>query len=77
MTQMVSMPEDLSALSNAELIKLERKIARRHSGMFPWLMVIWAFGNLVFWLSLWPLVLLDVMPLWLGFILATISLSLV
>ena len=77
MTQMVSMPEDLSALSNAELIKLERKIARRHSGMFPWLMVIWAFGNLAFWLSLWPLVMLDIIPLWLGFILATISLSLV
>ena len=68
---------DLSHLSAAQLMKLERKIARKHSGMFPWLMVIWAFGNLIFWLSLWPLVFLDIIPLWLGFILATISLSLV
>lgn len=36
----------LAALSAAELLKLERQIARRHSGMFPWLIVIWAFGNI-------------------------------
>ncbi|GAB5489320.1 MAG: hypothetical protein Pars2KO_28900 [Parasphingorhabdus sp.] len=69
--------EEISDLTDAQLMKLERQIARKHSGMFPWLMVTWAFGNLVLWLSLWPLVLLDVIPLWLGFILATISLSLV
>jgi beta-carotene hydroxylase len=68
---------DLSNLTDAQLIKLERQIARKHSGMFPWLMVIWAFGNLIFWLSLWPLVFLDIVPLWLGFILATINVSLV
>lgn len=71
------LPADLSNLSDAELRKLENKIARKHSGMFPWLMVFWAFGNLAFWLTLWPLVLFDVVPLWLGFILSTISLSLV
>ncbi len=71
------LPANLSGLSSAELRKLENKIARKHSGMFPWLMVIWAFGNLFFWLSLWPLVILEVIPMWLGFILATISLSLV
>ena len=71
------LPADLSNLSSAELRKLENKIARKHSGMFPWLMVFWAFGNLIFWLSLWPLVMFDIIPLWLGFIFATISLSLV
>jgi beta-carotene hydroxylase len=71
------LPADLSNLSDAQLMKLERQIAKKHSGMFPWLMVSWAFGNLFFWLSLWPLVFFDVIPLWLGFILATISLSLV
>lgn len=71
------LPADLSDLSEAQLRKLENKIARKHSGMFPWLMVCWAFGNLAFWLSLWPLVFFDVIPLWLGFILSTISLSLV
>jgi len=77
MTDAAPRLEDLSTLSSAELIKLERAIARKHSGMFPWLMVCWAFGNLAFWLALWPLVLLDIIPLWLGFILSTISLSLV
>lgn len=71
------LPTDISSLSDPQLMKLERQIARKHSGMFPWLMVFWAFGNLLFWLSLWPLVLFDIVPLWLGFILATISLSLV
>ncbi len=70
-------PADLTGLSEAELRKLENKVARKHSGMFPTLMVVWAFGNLAFWLSLWPLVFFDMIPLWLGFILSTISLSLV
>ena len=70
-------PEDVSSLSQAQLMKLERQIARKHSGMFPWLIVSWAFGNLAFWLSLWPLVFLDIIPLWMGFLLATVSLSLV
>lgn len=73
----VAIPADLARLSDGELMKLERDIARRHSGMFPWLMVVWAFANLAFWLALWPLVLFDVIPLWLGFLLSTISLSLV
>jgi len=71
------LPTDLSGLTDAQLLKLERQIARKHSGMFPWLMVSWGFGNLIFWLSLWPLVFLDIIPLWLAFILSTISLSLV
>jgi beta-carotene hydroxylase len=70
-------PADLSGLPDAQLMKLERQIARKHSGMFPWLMVIWAFGNLACWLALWPLVLLDIVPLWLGFIIATFNVSLV
>lgn len=73
----IELPDDLSQLSESELRKLENKIARKHSGMVPWGIVAWAFGNLAVWLSLWPLVIFDVIPLWLGFILATISLSLV
>jgi len=68
---------DLSALSDKELRKMEIAIARKHSGMFPWEIVVWAFGNLAFWLALWPLVIFDVVPLWLGFVIATINLSLV
>lgn len=71
------LPADLTDLSDSQLMKLERKIALKHSGMFPWLMVIWAFGNLICWLALWPLVLFDYIPLWLGFLIATINMSLV
>lgn len=70
-------PEDLSELSDAEIVKREREIVSKHSGMFPWLMVSWAFANLFCWLILWVLVLTDVVPLWLGFIIATANLTLV
>jgi len=68
---------DLSDLTPAQLMKLERQIARKHSGDFPWLMVIWPFANLVCWLALWPLVLTGTVPLWAGFLIATVNLSLV
>lgn len=68
---------DLSGLSNAELLKLEREIAKRHSGMLPWGIVVWAFANVLCWLALWPLVLTGTVPLWLGFFVATINMSLV
>lgn len=79
MTQAIgtTIPDDLSQLSNAELRRLELNIARKYSGKVPWGIVAWAFGNLAFWLALWPLVLLDIIPLWLGFVLSTVSLSLV
>ena len=70
-------PTDLSQLSNAELRRMELKIARKYSGNVPWIAVIWAFGNLAVWLSLWPLVLMDILPLWLAFPIATINLALV
>ena len=68
---------DLATLSNAELLKIERQIARKHSGMFPWLIVVWAFTNLFCWLALWPLVLTGVLSLWVAFPIAVINLSLV
>ena len=67
---------DLSQLSDAELYKLELAVARRHIGRFPLLAVVWAFLNLAVWLSLWPLVLFGVMPLWLGLIIATVNAAL-
>ncbi len=70
-------PADLSQLNQGQLRKLELQIARKYSGKVPWGIVAWAFGNLLVWLSLWPLVIFEAIPLWLGFVLATISLSLV
>ena len=68
---------DVASMSARELRKLENQIARKHSGMFPWEIIVWAFGNMAVWLSLWPLVLFGHIPLWLGCIIATINMSLV
>lgn len=67
---------EIEALSSAELLKRERAVAARHMGHFPWGSVLWCFANLACWLALWPLVLLGVMPLWLGFFIATVNVSL-
>lgn len=72
-----AVPLDMASLSNAELLKIERQMARKHSGMFPWLIVIWAFTNLFCWLALWPLVLTGALSLWVAFPIAVINLSLV
>ena len=70
-------PDDLSQLTDAQLRRLELKIARKYSGKVPWIAVIWAFGNLAVWLSLWPLVFMDVLPLWAAFPIATVNMALV
>ncbi len=51
----------------------EAAIAKKYLGRVPWEMVAWGLGNFVFWLSLWPLTLSGVLPLWLAFPLATFS----
>ncbi|MEM9502037.1 MAG: fatty acid desaturase [Pseudomonadota bacterium] len=71
------LPGDLSQLSEPELRKLENTIARKYSGQVPWIAVIWAFGNLAVWLSLWPLVMLDFLPLWAAFPIAVVNMTLV
>lgn len=72
----MSVPTDLSNLSDAELMRLEREIARRHIDKFPYLAVVWAFANLACWLAMWPLVLTGIIPLWLGFVIATLNVML-
>ncbi|MEM8617029.1 MAG: fatty acid desaturase [Pseudomonadota bacterium] len=72
----MSLPKDLSVLSDGELLRLEREIARRHIDKFPYFAVAWAFANLACWLALWPLVFMGVVPLWLGFIVATLNVML-
>lgn len=75
--QSIIVPEDLSQLSDGELKRLEINIARKHSGMFPWEAVVWAFGNMAVWLSLWPLVFMDILPLWAAFPIAVVNMCLV
>lgn len=71
------LPADLSPLSDAELRKLELRIARKYSGRVPWIAVVWAFGNMAVWLSLWPLVMFDILPLWAAFPIATVNMAMV
>ncbi|MEL6826791.1 MAG: fatty acid desaturase [Pseudomonadota bacterium] len=72
----MSPTQDLSNLSDAELMRMEREVAARHLDKFPYFAVIWAFSNLAVWLALWPLVFMGILPLWLGFIIATANITL-
>ena len=64
---------DYSTMSQEELRRLEKAVAAKHLNKFPYLAVTWAFANVAVWLSLWPLVFMDIIPLWAGFIVATIN----
>lgn len=58
------------------LMREEMSIARKYIGPFPVVMALWCFANLLCWLALWPLVFMDILPLWLGFIIATLNVAL-
>lgn len=72
----MSASQEITGLSDAELMRLERDIARQHLDKFPYFAVIWAFTNLAVWLSLWPLVFTGLVPLWLAFAIACLNISL-
>lgn len=63
-------------LTETDLRKQEIAIARKYADRLPWEAVAWGLGNLLVWLSLWPLVFLGIVPLWLGFIIATFNVML-
>ncbi|GAA0484801.1 hypothetical protein GCM10009096_29310 [Parasphingorhabdus litoris] len=65
-----------ATLAEKDLRQKELAIARKYANRLPWEAVAWGLGNLLVWLSLWPLVFLDVMPLWLAFIIATFNVML-
>ena len=62
-------------MSNEELSRLEREIARRHIEGLSWFMVVWPFANLICWLSLWPLVLTGTLSAWVAFPIAFLNIS--
>ena len=51
-------------LTEAELDAKERAIAAKYMRIFPWGAVLWGIGNTLIWLALWPLVFMDLVPLW-------------
>lgn len=57
----------------ANLRAREKEIAERYIGGFPRIMVIWPLVNTTVWLALWPLVLGGTLPLWAGFLIATVN----
>ena len=69
-------PESLSQLDSKALMRLENEIAQRFMGGVPWGSVAWGLGNLVVWLSLWPLTFLGILPLWVAFPIATLNVAL-
>ncbi|MGB0752556.1 MAG: stearoyl-CoA 9-desaturase, partial [Gammaproteobacteria bacterium] len=50
----------------------EKEIARSFAQRFQWEMILIGVGQACIWFSLWPLVINEIIPLWSGFIIATI-----
>ena len=50
----------------------EKVIAKSFSQRFQWEMILIGIGQAVIWLSLWPLVINGVIPLWAGFCIASL-----
>ena len=75
MTQQTLDARDIAKMSNEELSRLEREIARRHIEGLSWFMVAWPFANLICWLSLWPLVLTGTLSAWVAFPIAFLNIS--
>lgn len=64
---------DLQGLSTHQLLRMERSIAEQFMGGLPWGSIMWAFTNLAVWLSLWPLTLSGILPLWVAAPIATVN----
>ena len=67
---------DWDQFNEAELDLLERKIAAKYMNRVPWGAVAWGIGNCLVWLSLWPLVLFDVISVWAAAPIATLNVML-
>ncbi len=69
-------PPKESRDGDRQLARSEMQIARKYLAGFPVFMAIWGVTNLACWLVLWPLVMTGIVPLWLGFIIATLNVAL-
>ena len=62
------------APSSADLsVEAEREVARQFMGRIQWESIVIGLGQFTVWLITWALVLSGTLPLWAGFIIATIS----
>ncbi len=69
-------PINVSEMSDRELARAELTIARKYTDRFSWFMAIWWALNLTCWLSLWPLTLMGLLPLWAAFTIALFNVML-
>ena len=72
MDQVISM-DNLDQLNDEQMDVLERRIAGKYMGIVPWGAVVWGLGNFLVFIALFPLVLMDVLPLWVAFPIATLN----
>lgn len=70
-----STPSSSLAFDARELFNQERAIAAQFMGGVPWLAVVWGLANTGLWISLWPLAIMGLLPLWVAFVMATVSIS--
>jgi len=66
----------LGAMDPKALNRLEKDVADQFMGGVPWGSVTWGLANLAVWLSLWPLTLMGILPLWVAFPIATLNVML-
>ena len=58
------------AVSEEFSFEKEKAVAKKYAQRFQWEMILIGIGQACIWLSLWPLVMFGIIPLWLGFIVA-------
>ena len=58
------------AVSEEFSFEKEKAVAKKYAQRFQWEMILIGIGQACVWLSLWPLVMFEIIPLWLGFIVA-------
>ena len=54
-------------------IEEERKVARTFMGRIEWEMIVVGLGQVIVWVTTWGLVVNNLIPLWAGLIIATVS----
>jgi len=58
------------AVSEEFSFEKEKALAKKYAQRFQWEMILIGIGQACVWLSLWPLVMFGIIPLWLGFVVA-------
>ena len=64
--------EDNQMISEEFSFAKEKEIAKSFSKRFQWEMIAIGLGQVAVWLTLWPMVIYSIIPLWAGFLIATI-----